>query len=344
MTDLTQEPTPEIKAELTQTLMRLGLVWRGREVRYTALTGGVSSDIWLVETGGRKFCVKRALAQLKVEADWQAPVERNAYEVAWMRAAANFTPAAVPKVLEHDPDSGLFVMDYMDPAKFALWKTELRDGRADPFMAARVGAVIAAIHAGTADDPEVAKAFASDEIFHAIRLEPYLEAAARAHPDLADALMGLVEVTANTKRVLVHGDVSPKNILIGRDGPVLLDAECAWFGDPAFDPAFCLNHLLLKCLWAPAASGLFLECFRELADAYLDGVWWEPIANIEARIARLLPGLLLARVDGKSPAEYVTEVADKALVRRIAGQFLTDPVTRLSEVAEAWRTGLEERA
>jgi Ser/Thr protein kinase RdoA (MazF antagonist) len=96
--------------------------------------------------------------------------------------------------------------------------------------------------------------FATDAIFHAIRLEPYLLATARAHPDRAAALEKLAKTTARTKLTLVHGDVSPKNILIGPQGPVFIDAECAWFGDPAFDLAFCLNHLLLKCLWVPSAA------------------------------------------------------------------------------------------
>ena len=112
--------------------------------------------------------------------------------------------------------------------------------------------------------------------------------------------------TQANKRALVHGDVSPKNILRGPDGPVFLDAECAWWGDPAFDLAFCLNHLLLKCLWTPSAAAGFLACFDALGAAYLARVAWEPPHALEARAARLLPGLFLARVDGKSPVEYIT--------------------------------------
>ena len=118
---------------------------------------------------------------------------------------------------------------------------------------------------------------------------------------------------------LVHGDVSPKNILIGRRGPVFLDAECAWYGDPAFDLAFCLNHLLLKCLWNRRAASRFLACFdapgRDLSRAASTG---RRATTLEARAARLLPALLLARIDGKSPVEYITAESDKGRVRRIA--------------------------
>jgi hypothetical protein len=134
----------------------------------------------------------------------------------------------------------------------------------------------------------------------------------------------------------VHGDVSPKNILIGPRGPIFLDAECAWYGDPAFDLAFCLNHLLLKCLWAPQAAGEFLRCFDVLAKGYLAGVGWEPHGAIERRTARLLPGLFLARVDGKSPVEYVTADADRDRVRRVARALLAHPVDRLHGVRAAW--------
>src|SRR5204863_4441552 len=117
------------------------------------------------------------------------------------------------------------------------------------------------------------------------RLEPYLLATASRHADLAPALQALVARTQANRITLVHGDVSPKNILVGPDGPVLLDAECAWWGDPAFDLAFCLNHLLLKCLWTPTAAAGFLACFDALAEAYLAGVVWERRADLEERTA-----------------------------------------------------------
>jgi aminoglycoside phosphotransferase (APT) family kinase protein len=284
--------------------------------------------------------VKRALPKLKVAADWRAPVERNAYEVAWMETAGRLVPGSAPRILGHDPEAGLFAMDFLDPAGHRLWKAELMEGRTDPAFAAQVGRSLAAIHAGTAGDHRVADRFPTDAIFHAIRLEPYLEATAHAHPDLAPALTALVEVTARTRRALVHGDVSPKNILVGPQGPVFLDAECAWYGDPAFDLAFCLNHLLLKCAWRPGSAADYLECFAALARAYGAGVAWEDPAAAEGRAARLLPGLLLARIDGKSPVEYITAESDKNMVRQTARWLLASPVDTLPALVAAWKTGL----
>ena len=301
----------------------------------TALTGGVSSDIWRVDLAHGPVCVKRALARLRVAQHWEAPVERNVTERRWMEAASAIVPGIAPRVLAHD-DAGMFAMEYLDAARFPLWKAELHAGRADPAFAGHVGDRVARVHAATADDAAVAARFATDANFHAIRLEPYLLATAERHHDLAPTLKALAARTAATHRVLVHGDVSPKNILVGPQGPVLLDAECAWYGDPAFDIAFCLNHLLLKCLWTPASAKEFLACFDALAAAYLDGATWEPRAGLEARAATLLPGLLLARVDGKSPVEYLTEVADCDRVRRVARTLLVQPPVAFAEIRDAW--------
>ncbi len=325
-------PDPEI----VEAVRRSGLVDHPEDAAYHRLVGGVSSDIWRVDAGSIRICVKRALPKLRVAADWRAPVERNLYEARWMEWAERAAPGSAPRLLYQDADAGLLAMDYLPADRYPLWKSELRDGRADPDFAGRVGGVLARIHAATAHRPDVAEAFPTDAIFHDIRLEPYLLATARAVPAHADALTGLAERTAATRLALVHGDVSPKNILCGPGGPVFLDAECAWYGDPAFDIAFCLNHLLLKCLWVPDSAGRFLACFDRLAEAYLAGVSWEPAETLEHRAATLLPGLFLARVDGKSPVEYLTEEVDRDRVRRVAGALLRHPVGRLTEIRNSW--------
>ncbi len=307
------------------------------------LTGGVSSDIWRVDLADGPICIKRALSRLKVADEWLAPIERNVYEVRWMAEAERIVPGATPEILADDPGRGMFAMRYLDPTVYRSWKTELHAGRTDPAFAATVGNVLAGIHAATFGRQEIALNFDSEAIFYAIRLEPYLEGTARSRPQVAAQLIELSRITAATRSALVHGDVSPKNILVGPDGPVFLDAECACYGDPAFDLAFCLNHLLLKCLWTPVARDGFLADFEALAGGYLEALPEGLDDNLEKRAARLLPGLFLGRIDGKSPVEYVTEEADKTLVRSVATEMLQSPPARLSEIREAWATALTGR-
>ena len=314
----------------------------GETVVWTALAGGVSSDIWRLDAGGRTVCVKRALAKLKVADDWRAPVDRNLYEWRWFETVRAHFPESVPRPIALDEARGVFAMEFLQPADHPLWKARLLAGEADPAFAAKVGARLGQIHAATARDPAMAARFPTDALFHALRLDPYLVATARRRPEVARVIEALVARTATTHLALAHGDVSPKNILIGPRGPVFLDAETAWYGDPAFDLAFCLNHLLLKALVAPTARADLHASFESLTRAYLAQVTWEPADALEARAASLLPGLFLARVDGKSPVEYLTLEFQKDQVRRTAIPLLLAPPTRLAAVQAAWDATLDD--
>ena len=329
------KPSPYL-TPLRDALRRMALVSADQQVTFTPLAGGVSSDIFRADLPGGAVCIKRALAKLKVAADWRAPVERNQWEVEWMRVAARIVPDAVPAILGEDREAGCFAMAYLAPDRYPVWKTLLADGVIDVPVAAQVGDVLGRIHAGTARRADIAAKFPTDDIFYAIRLEPYLAATALAHPDLAPQLHALLAVTRGIRHVLVHGDFSPKNLLIGPHGPVILDAECAWFGDPAFDLAFVLNHLLLKGAWRPQWRRRYAAAFQALARAYLAHVTWEPADDVEARTAALLPGLLLARIDGKSPVEYLADASEKAAVRDFARRWLTVPASRLAPIVSGW--------
>jgi tRNA A-37 threonylcarbamoyl transferase component Bud32 len=276
-----------------------------------------------------------------VAADWHAPVERNLFEARWLQVAHKASAGCAPKLLGQHPELGVLVMQYLDPAHYRLWKQELHGGNADAQTANAMGQVLSKIHSYAARNSELANEFLTDKIFFEIRLAPYLLATAERHPKLAHALETLVLQTQSHAKTLVHGDVSPKNILLGPQGPVLLDAECATWSDPAFDLAFCLNHLLLKCLWTPSSSSDFLHCFGVLTNSYLKSVDWELASALEARAARLLPGLLLARVDGKSPVEYVTEEHQRNHIRRVATALLIKPPSYLQEIAQAWAKDLK---
>jgi aminoglycoside phosphotransferase (APT) family kinase protein len=329
---------PPEDPELRTFVDRLGMA--GPQV-WTPLSGGVSCHVWRVEAGGRTIVVKQALGKLAVADDWRAPVSRALHEFRWFETARALVPGSAPEPLAVDPERGLIAMAWLADSDHSLWKPRLLAGEIDTAVARSVGDRLAAIHAASARLPVLAGRFATDEAFFALRLDAYLLTAARRRPAVADALRALVERTAATRIALVHGDVSPKNIMMGPEGPVFLDAETAWWGDPAFDLAFCLNHLLLKTLVVPDADTALLLAFDALARAYLGKVNWEAPAALGGRAASLLPGLLLARVDGKSPVEYLTLEAQKDFVRGVAGPLLLDPPATLWAVRETWRRALD---
>jgi aminoglycoside phosphotransferase (APT) family kinase protein len=321
-------------AELKRILVGAGLAQPGDEPLVQPLAGGVSSGILRVDLPSGTWCVKQALPKLRVAKLWLVPVDRVFAEIDWLQTAARVVPRNVPHVVAQDHEAKCFVMEFLGD-EYRNWKQELLAGRIDPGVGAAVGALLGRIHAATAGDEALRQRFAHDANFHALRLEPYLVEAARVQPALAPQLTALVRRTQQTRLVLVHGDVSPKNILLGPQGPVLLDAECAWYGEPAFDVAFCLNHLLLKAAWQPQHLPPLLDTFDALVDAYLAHVTWEAPAQLEGRVASLLPALTLARVDGKSPAEYLDEAA-RTRVRAAAWPLVESPPLRLAEVHAHW--------
>ena len=327
------------RAAIARALVNMAIVSAHQNIELTPLAGGVSSDVYRADLPSGAVCVKRALPKLKVAADWRAPVERNRWEVEWMRIVAAIVPAAVPKILGEDRETGCFAMAFLPPDRYPVWKGQLLGGVIDRATAIAAGDALGRIHAATADRSDIAARFPTDDIFYAIRLEPYLIATRLAHPDLAVRFDALVETTRGTKRALVHGDFSPKNMLVGLQGPVILDAECAWFGDPAFDLAFVLNHLLLKGACQPQWRDRYTDAYAALAAAYFAHVEWESRASCEARTAALLPALMLARVDGKSPVEYLTDSAQRDEVRRFARGLLQNPLFEIGEVARRWCAG-----
>lgn len=272
------------------------------------LSGGVSSDVLVVHTTPTPVLAKRALPQLRVAGLWEAPVERSSSEARWLAAAGELVPGLAPQLLAQG--EGWLVMPYLPSTQWTTWKTMLLAGRgADPALVARrLGTALGQLHERAAARPELAERFETTDAFTSLRLTPYLRTLATSYPQLTDAQRRIEASLLANRRTLVHGDVSPKNVLVdGADGtPVLIDAECAWWGDAAFDLAFCLNHLLLKQLVVAEVAPV-QRAARVLATSYLDVVAFEAPQAIAARAARLLPWLLLARVDGLSPVEYLDE-------------------------------------
>jgi tRNA A-37 threonylcarbamoyl transferase component Bud32 len=292
-----------------------------------------------VGDGELRVVVKQPLADLKVADEWHAPLGRSASEAGYLREVGRLVPGACPRVLAYDAENHWLALEYLDPATHRLWKADLLTGRVDLEVASAVGDRLGLIHQLTSRRPELAAWFATDELFTALRIEPYLLRVADRYPAVADAVDGVIHSMTSSRHALVHGDASPKNILVGPNGPVLLDAETAWWGDPAFDVAFCLNHLLLKCLLPATPIDFLMRAARGFVDAYRPHITWDSEQSVLARVARLLPALLLARVDGRSPVEYLDH-RSRGAVRAFALPALLSPQDDLDAVLHSWKASV----
>jgi aminoglycoside phosphotransferase (APT) family kinase protein len=320
-------------ADIIDGLREAGLVGEG-DVVLEPLTGGVSCDVWKVETPSGPIVVKRPLEQLRVAAEWHAPIERGQSEVRWLRRARGVDARSAPEVLAELPGYG-FAMRFLPDCP--VWKDELTAGRVDAGFAAAVGQGIGAVHSATANNDADRDDFPNDAMFRALRVDPFLLFVADHDAELAPLLRTLAEDLSSRKIALVHGDVSPKNILVSSDGPVFLDAECAVYGDPAFDIAFCTTHLLLKAVWLGDAR--LNESAAALVAAYRAAIDWEDADALLLRAGKLTAALLLARVEGKSPAPYLTDPGHKNIVRKQARALIRAPLPIGALVAN-WKRNL----
>jgi hypothetical protein len=298
---------------------------------FTPLTGGVSSDIWRVDVGPVSYCAKRALPRLRVKALWEAPVSRNAEEVRWLRTARAWTREEVAEVIAHDEAAGVAVLRWYDPARWHNWKTQLLSGGVDLRIADALGRTLGTIARKAASQPELAASFANDALFDALRIDPFFRHIRGRYPRLDE----LIHQLETDRATLVHGDFSPKNVLTDAAGAILiLDAETATWGSPGFDPGYLLAHLLLK--YEHLGNPALVDAAARFWSAYqreTDGVF----AAIDLQTSRTLVGMLLARIDGKSPVEYLGEPARNGLREFAVGLLDAAAPQPVASLLAHWR-------
>ncbi len=297
--------------ELLTYLQERGLIADAARAEIAPLDGGVSSEIFVVKHEDGAFVVKQALEKLKVRDDWRCDPVRNLYEQDYMAEAEAMVPGSVPRLLQGDRVLGLFAMEYLD-GRWATWKSRLMEGALSAASAARVGELLGRLHAAGWGREDLARRFDNTPLFHELRVAPYLLTTGDRHPELARYFQAEAQRLEATRLTLVHGDYSPKNLMTDGTAVKILDAEVAWYGDPAFDVAFLLNHLLLKAVkfpeWATGLAGLrvsFLNAYR----GALGGHWSTELDRCAARLALML---MMARISGKSPVEYIAREGDEA--------------------------------
>ena len=321
-----------------------------REATAESLGGGVSNIVIRVAASDRAgdLVLKQSLPRLRVEQEWLADQERVHREAASLRHLENALPdTTLPRVVHEDPDNFLFVMTSA-PRQGVNWKEALLGGQVDVCVAAKVGTSIGMIHrlswVAGGDIPEELVQFSDQHCFVQLRIDPYHRATASAHPDLAEAIEVEAQRMLNNRMALVHGDYSPKNIIVygsgASAGVFLLDFEVVHLGNPVFDLAFMLNHLTLKAIHRPALAGRYNEAASAFWAAYLDscGSMFDDHPRLERETMRQIGALLLARIDGKSPAEYITEDGRKRQARDLARNLLTGAMASLDELHRALMT------
>ncbi len=334
---------PKFNQRCQRLLSELGIAEIGTQLEVQRLTGGVASDIGLVVLADQKICVKFSLATLRVAEHWCAPVHRNKAEYEWLRFAATCVPEHVPEVYGFSLDEYGFAMEFIDGGDVYLWKKALLNSVPDSGQAGAVAAVLGQVHAASATADFDRTEFCNRDDFYALRLEPYLNFMIASHPQIKSQLCVMVDELYRSNSVLVHGDISPKNIMFRDNLPILLDAECATMGDPGFDVAFCLNHIILKAIHLPEIRHFLFSAVTSFWRVYREYVSWESQNGLEARVAALVPMLMLARIDGKSPVEYLS-ATEQDMVRTVSIPLILKSAGTITDLLSRLEQSVEKRS
>ena len=308
--------------------------------RMTALAGGVSSDIFLVD-GDKRLVAKRALEKLRVRQNWYADTSRINTEIGCLQYFGAVAPGITPELIAARPDHGYVLMEFLD-SRFINWKSTLMDGQCIGSQAFAAGDTLGKIHRLTWNRPELQTRFNALENFRQLRLNPYFITLLKRHPDLREPVEHEIHHLQTHPLCLIHGDYSPKNILFSKDRMVVLDWETSCYADPAFDIGFLLNHLILKAVYRPYLTDDYLALCQTAWTAYVAQIGAVNTGLVEPRMAMLSPLLLLARVDGKSPVEYLTNTHQHDLVQSMARTALAAPFAGTMPMCMNWIQQIKE--
>ena len=301
--------------------------------------GGVSNAVFRVESDRGCAVVKQPFARLRVDVHWEIDRVRICREADAMRFwQERVDRTGVPTVLQLDQTNYILTMTCAPPG-YTNWKTRLLAGSIQPAVAQAIGRLLADWQLSSARNPRLARRFPSHDTFRQGRLEPYLGGQLRSrHPGAAAQIAALATELGAAGVCLVHGDYSPKNVMSDPSGNVfLLDFEICHYGHPAFDPAFMLAHLLIKSQHLPRLVGDYVDLARTFWENYRErlGDWLMP--GQEVATTRCLGGLLLARVNGKSPVEYLVDPLARKRVLHLGHSLLSGRIATVAGACQSAR-------
>jgi 5-methylthioribose kinase len=316
-------------------LLARGLLRREEEVTTRELGGGVSNIVLMIEwpdAPSRGWVIKQSLGKLRVKDDWRSERSRILREAEAIKALGPVLGQhAVPEVVHLDPENFLFVMTAA-PRGSRTWKELLLGRRADAEVACDAARLLATMINASLVEPSLGAPFEDQKVFDQLRIDPYYRTTASRHPELRCEFDGLIAATLEIRTSLVHGDYSPKNMLVHGKSIFLIDFEVVHWGDPAFDAAFLLNHLFLKAFHLPSASGEFIGLATDFWTTLVTALGPLEAPRIQRMAFWHLGALMLARIDGKSPAEYIQDEKTKQKVRGAATRMLKELPSELSDV------------
>ena len=295
------------------------------EATVDTLTGGVSCVVLAVSNADVDLVVKQALPELKTKAKWVADQRRAIVEADAMQVYHSITPDSVPKLIDCDAAEFTLTMSRL-PRSCTNWKIDMLEGRIYPEMGAKLGKVLAAWHNAAAVSDEIKAKFMEDSLFEQLRVTPFYRAVMDKNPVLQPVISNLINEITTVKITLVHGDFSPKNIMATTDHrPVVLDFEVAHIGNPVFDLAFLLAHLLCKIIRAtqPDEKDLLVETAKQFIASYQQTTRLSVAASLPRHIALIA----LARVEGVSPVNYLDAPAQQRLVALTKSALLDSDMT-----------------
>lgn len=286
------------------------------DVEIQELTGGVSATVLAVRGPSLALVLKQALPRLRVADLWQAKVERTDTEVAALRLCDRLTPGAVPRVLHHDPEAHVAALELL-PAHSRNWQAEIAAGRVNPEAGEWAGRTLGSWHRLTGADVELERTFDDHDAFIQQRLDPFYRTTAERLPELATLILRHHDELRDGRSCFVDGDFAMKNIHIGRGGPWAFDFEVSHYGNPLFDLGFFLSFVVLSAIrWPERAAEL-----DTLRDGFLRAYRTEaPYADDPLLVSGHTACLVLARTDGKSPAQFLDQ--DSRLRAREYGRKL----------------------
>jgi aminoglycoside phosphotransferase (APT) family kinase protein len=315
-------------------LRQTGWIAPNEEPIVNTLSGGVSNRIVRLErVSGEAWVIKQALGKLRVPVDWYCDVRRSHREALGLRWLEKLTPAGTitPLVFE-DPDQHFIVMEAV-PQPHRNWKSMLLEGKLWLEHVDKFAKLLSIIHRlGWENKDLLQRHFADQAYFESLRLEPYYKYSAQQVPAAARFIENLLEFTRDHRDTLVHGDYSPKNILVYGEHLVLLDHEVIHFGDSAFDLGFALTHLLSKANHCRQHRSAFQEAAERFWNVYhdeMDAGPWK--AALEHRVIHHTLACLLARVSGRSVLEYLNE-SERGAQREVALSLMETPPRSITEL------------